>query len=389
MSTSTAGVSAQNFKRNLGNSASLLEAIDAASNWPAFILLSATWIVAMLSTAVFGAVTAYLASQSGAAGMLSGLVTFLVVTSVVVVGINATGIMLSDSLWGRKQRGIIDAILASAFSVHRLLAVVIIEFLLFVGFLVVLTLALFLCKIPGIGPLLYAVVFPAGVILTGLVIFSLAYIGLPLAAPAVWNGSSVKHTLLLLQAVARKRLLTAIIMMVLMTVLIFAVVSFVWMILLAGTGTVFSLSAGVLGITGGGMGRIMTMFMGAGGAGSGYVYAMGFGGAILALVGANPGFLIGLKGSSIIYREVSVGLSLDEDEIEMDRHMQSIKARADQARQQVAAAAQQAKKAASAAEAPKVAEASIAPVEVMSCPNCHNPVSAADVFCGNCGHKLQ
>ena len=388
MSAQNAGVSAQNLKQKLGNSASLLAAVDAATNWPAFILLSATWIVAMISTAVFGAVTAYLVSKSGMLGAFSGLVAFLVVMSVVVVGINATGIMLSDSLWGRKQRGIMDAILASAFSVHRLLAVLLIEFLLFVGFLIVLTLALFICKIPGIGPLLYAVVFPVGVILTGLVIFSLAYIGLPLAAPAVWNGASVKHTLLLLQAVARKRLLTAIIMMVLMTLLIFAVVGFVWMILLAGTGTVLSLSAGVLGVSGGGMGGIMAMFMGGADAGSGYAYAMGFGGTILALVGANPGFLIGLKGSSIIYREVSVGLSLDEDEMEMDRRMQVIKARAEQARQQMAAAAQQAKEAASAAASAKTVEAPVASEAAMACPNCHNAITAADVFCGNCGHKL-
>jgi hypothetical protein len=311
-----------------------------------------------------------------------GFVSFLVVMGVALVGVNATGILLSDEVWGRRQRGMVDAILASAFSCHRLLAVLAIEFLLFVVFLLVLTLLLFVCKIPGLGPVLYAVVMPVGVIATGLVLFALAYIAVPLAAPAIWNGASVKHALLMLQAVARKRLLTAVVMMVLLGLLAALVIGFVWGILGMGALTVFSLSGIVLGVSGGGFASIMQMFSGYGGA-SGYVYAMGFGGAVLMLVGANPGILIALKGTSIIYREVSAGLSLEADELELNRRMQDLKARAEQARQQANAAMQQP----AAAAAPVVATVAAAPA--MACPACQGPVTSDDVFCGNCGHKLK
>lgn len=391
MTTSTSGAPAHGLKQKLGSSASLLEAVDAASNWPAFILLSATWIASMISVAVFGALTAYLASKSGGLGAFSGFITFLLVTSILIVGVNATGIMLSDRLWGRTQRSIMDSVLASVFTCHRLLAVLVIEFLLFVVFMLLLAFVLFICKIPGIGPVLFAVVFPLGAIATGLVIFSLLYIAIPLAAPAIWNGASVKHTLLMLQAVARKRLLTTIIMTILMGLLILVTVGFVWSILGIGTTVVASLSTAVLDISGDGFASIMRMVTGSGGGGSGYLYAMGFGGAILLLVGANPGLLIGLKGLSIIYREVSAGLSLEEDEKAMDRRMQDIKARAEQARAQVAATAQRAQERAQEASmpAPALVPDPAPMVEAAACPACHNAITSEDVFCGGCGHKLK
>ena len=371
------------LKHQIGNSASLLDALDAASKWPAFLLLSATFILSLLSLALLGAVTAYFATKSQYLAAFSGLITFLVVSAISIVGVNATGILLSDDVWGRKQRTVMDAVLASAFTCHRLIAVLCIEFLLFLGFLVVLTLLLFICKIPGIGPVLYAIVLPVGAIATGVVIFSLVYIAIPLAAPAVWNGSSIKHTLLLLQAVARKRLLTTVTMMVLLGLLTILAVGFVWAILAMGTGTVFSLSTIVLGVGSGGIGNIMNIFTGGGS--SGYIYAIGLGGAVLLLVGANPGFLIGLKGASIIYREVSAGLSLEDDERELNRRIEEVKAHADRVRQQAAAAAQQAVP--TPAPAHVAVAASLAPTA--TCPACKTFITPDDVFCGSCGHKLK
>lgn len=374
--SSSNGSPVAGLKQKLVNSSSLLEALDAPSKWQAFVLLSATSIAALTAMAVFGAVTAYLAMQSPYLGAFSGFIGFLVVFSIALIGVNATGIMLADEVWGRKQRGIMDSLLASAFTCHRLIAIFFVELVLFLLFLVVLTFLLFLCKIPGIGPVLYAVVFPLGAICTGIVVFALLYIAIPLAYPAVWNGTGIKRTLVMLQEVARTRLLTAVVMMVLLGLLITFVVGFVWMILLIGTGTVVSLSGIVLGASAGHLNNLMGLLMGGG---EGYGYAMGFGAAILALVGANPGILIGIKGSSIIYREVTAGLSLEEAEAGMDRRMQDLKNRAEQARQRAADSMQQAPQA-----APLVAVAA-APF----CPRCAEPIVSDDVFCGGCGHKLK
>lgn len=387
MSSATHGSSTPNFKQQMGRSASLLDALDAATKWPAFALLSATLILSLVGAALFGAVTLHFTRTVPALAIMSSLIGFLVVLLISMIGINATGILLSDDVWGRRQRSVGDAILVSAFTFHRLLVVLLLEFLLFLVFLLALTFLLFLCKIPGLGPVLFAVVMPAGVIATGLVSFALLYIAIPLASPAIWNGSSVKHTLLMLQAVARKRLLTAVTMMVLLGLLSFLVVGFVWAVMGLGAVTVFSLSAIVLGVTSGGVESIMYLFM-SGGV-SGYLYAMGFGGAVLLLVGANPGILIALKGVAIIYREVATGLSLEEDEKELDRRMDGIKARAEQARQQAHAAMQQPATPA-APVAPAVYATAPAPVPpALACPSCKEAVTPDDVFCGGCGHRLK
>lgn len=371
--------SAAGLKQKLVNSSSLLEALDAPTKWQAFVLLSATSIASLIAMAVFGAVTAYLSMQSQYLGAFSAFITFVVVFSIALIGVNATGIMLADEVWGRQQRGIMDAILASVFSCHRLIALFFIELLLFMAFLVVLTFLLFLCKIPGIGPVLYAVVFPLGAISTGIVVFALLYIAIPLAYPAVWNGTGIKRSLVMLQEVARTRLLTAVVMMVLLGLLITFVVGFVWMILIIGTGTVVSLSTVVLGSSAGNMNNLMGMLM-SGGGNDGYHYALGFGAAILALMGANPGILIGIKGSSIIYREVTADLSLEAAEAGMDRRMQELKDRAEQARQRAAA---------SMAQAPAAPLTPLPVVATPVCPACAEPIVPDDVFCGGCGHKLK
>jgi hypothetical protein len=390
MSSTTSSATTPAIKQHLGNSASLLSALDAASKWQAFALLSATFIAAVMVTAVLGAVSAFLASKSTGLGMFVGFISFLAVNAIAIVGINATGILLSDEVWGRPQRNMLDAVLASALCVHRLLAVLAIEFLMFLVYLMLLTVLLFVCKIPAIGPVLYAVVMPVGVILTGLVFFALFYIAIPLASPAVWNGSTVKHTLLVLQAVARKRLLNAVVMMVLLGLLAALVVGFVWGVLAMGALTVFSLSAMVLNVGGFGMGNVMGMLMGGvgSGGGSGYMLAMGFGGAVLMLVGANPGMLIALKGASIIYREVTCELSVDDDEKELNRRMQEIKARTEQAR----APGQQSSPpgvtpAVVASSTPASAPAPVSE-PAAACPACLAAIAPQDVFCGSCGHKL-
>lgn len=374
MSSSASGNLASNVRQQIGNSASLLRAADAVSNWPAFLLLSGTFILAVVSIFLFASVTGYFSFRSPTLAALSGFLGFLTVVGIGMVGINATGILLSDDVWGRAQRSISQAVVASAFACPRLLAVLLIEFVLFLVFLLALTLILFLCKMPVLGPLLYAFVLPVGSIVAGLVFFALIYIAIPLAAPALWNGASVKHALLMLQAVARKRLLTAIVMMVLLGLLTLVVVGFVWIILALGAGAVFSLSSAVIGVNAPGLENVMSLLMSSGV--SGYGYAIGFGSAVLLLAGANPGILISLRGLSIIYREVSSDLSLEEDEKELNRRIDALKARAEQARQNAAASE-------------PVMESAVNAASSLTCPKCVALVAPTDVFCGSCGHKLK
>lgn len=362
------------LRQQLANSGSLLGALDAVTNWRAFVLLSATLIAAVMTTAVFGALTVFLATKSSGIGAFSGFISALIVAAVVLVGVNAVGIMLSDEVWDRVQRGMMDALLASVFTSHRLVAIVLIEAVLFLVFLIALIVVLFACKIPGIGPVFYAAVFPVGAIATGTVIFALAYIAIPLAAPAVWNGESVTRALVMLKEVARTRMLHVVVMMVLLGVLTGFVVGIVSLILLSGTSVVASLSAIVVGVSSGGMTGMLSMLAG-GGSGSGYAYALGFGASILLLIGASPGMLIGIKGASIIYREASATLSLDDAEADINRRMDDLKRRAEEAKQRATATQPQ---------------TTPTPAPITSvCPNCTAPIGPDEMFCGNCGHKLK
>jgi hypothetical protein len=378
---SSIAVSPPAFKvsANFGKPSSLLEALDAASNGPAFLMLSATTIITMLVLAIFGSITTYMATQNMYAGAFFGFLTFVLVTSVAVVGVNATGILLGDGVWGRQQRGLVSAILAAAFTFHRLLSVLMIEVILFVVYLVVLTALLFVCKLPGVGPLLYAVVLPISAIATGLVIFSLLFIAIPLAAPAIWNGSTVKSALVLLQAVARSRLLMTVTMMVIMFILMAFVTAFIFAILFAGVSTVLSLSAAVVGVSSTGMVDLTNIF--AGGGASGYAYAMGFGMLVLFLLGGNPAFLIGLKGSSIIYREVSMGLDLAANGQILDSTLANFKEKAERTKQAMNEAAEAARKKIEAHQKP------LDSIQAMACHGCKTAITADDLFCGSCGYK--
>jgi hypothetical protein len=389
MSSTDAAAQSSSMKNQIGRATSLLDALDAVSKWQPFVILAVTFLASLLLVAMFGAVTAAFANTSAVLAGITGFLGFIAVISVSVVGFNATGIWLSDDVWGRSQRSIMDAVMAAVFTSHRLLAVLALEFLFFLIFMLALALVFFICKIPGLGPLLYAFAMPVGVIASGIVLFALLYIAIPLAAPAIWNGTPIMRTVVMLQSVARNRMLKAIVMMVLLGLLMFMVIGFVSVVLIFGSMVVAALSAAVLNVSSFGMGAIAQVFSGGGAGMSGYAYAVGFGFACLFLIGSIPGVLIGLKGFSIIYREVSDNLNFEEDERNLSDRMAAMKARAEAARQQaltpkVPPSPPSPTQAAAPERAPQVA---VAPA--LACPRCHAPVATDEFFCGECGNKLK
>lgn len=389
MSSTDAAAQSSSMKNQIGRASSLLDALDAVSKWQPFVILSVTFLASLLIAALFGAVAAAFANTSGVLAAVTGFVGFIATISVSIIGFNATGIWLSDEVWGRSQRSIMDAVMAAVFTSHRLLAVLALEFVFFLVFMLALALVFFICKIPGLGPLLYAVAMPVGVIASGIVLFALLYIAIPLAAPAIWNGTPIMRTMVMLQSVARNRMLKAIVMMVLLGLLTFMVIGFVSAVLVFGSMVVAALSAAVLGVSSFGMGNITQLFSGRGFGMDGYTYAVGFGVACLFLIGSIPGVLIALRGFSIIYREVSDNLNFEEDERNLSERMAVMKARAEAARQQAltAHAPQAPKEPSQPAVAERAPHANAAPTP--TCNRCHAPVTPDELFCGECGNKLK
>lgn len=344
----------------LKSGGSLLSSIDAARNTRALGLLMATFAVCVLVIAMGWAL----------AGFSPFLFMFVLLAyGLLFYGSNAVGLMLMDEAEGLPSRSIGAAITTSLFSAHRLLLLMLLLALVYgVGFMF-LALLLFICKIPGIGPVLYAVVFPLSALLTGIAYFAMPMVILPLSAPAVWKGAGVLEALSQLMAIVRKRLLTVALLMLGVAFLAGAVAFIVFGILLTGSLTTSALSIPILGGSMDVMGMLPSM-MGSmsggyggrfGGGVSGHLMAAGVGGGLLFAAGMTLPGLVYLKGACIVYLQAIDGLDLVAERERMQammdeakKKMEEAKEKARQLQQQAEEAARQAKEASRAREAEKL-----------------------------------
>ena len=359
---------AEQIRERLAGSATLLAALDAVRNRDAAILLAATFGVFALSMVGLGGVSAWLSVKSGAVGGLLFLFSALIWAAILLIGGTAAGIVLADEVWAREPRGIPAALSAAAAAAPRLLGVILLAGAVLIAWLMVLALALLLCKLPVVGPLLYAFVLPVGTLVTGLLVFTLGYLLLPLAAPCIWNGNSAAATLATLREVLRSRLPYVVVMFLLLGLLALIVAGIVGFVIFGGTGLTVSLSLAVVGFGG----SFDSSLAGLGGGAGSYGAAFGFGMTLLFLIGAMPSTLVGLKGAAIIHKEAIAGLAVDEAAADLQRQLEDVRRRAQEAKER--------------ALAPKPP-----PPRPSVCPNaaCGAPVGPDDTFCIACGEKLR
>ena len=374
--------------------ASLMAATDAFKNTRAIILLALTFITAALIAAAFGALAA--STQMFSLAALGSLLAMLVL----FYGLNAVGIMMMKDAQGLPTHAITDAILLSLLSSHRVLAVFALECGIMLCVILATVLMLYVCKIPVLGPVLYTVVFPVSAIVLGVLVFSLFYVMLPLTGPAVWNGGSVLQVIARLNLIVRTRLIEV----VLSQIVLFIIATFVAFLVFGviGTGLMMTagMSAGVLGAGSGlGAGMMGMMAMMGGGLG-GHAIAASLGASLLLAVAAVVPALILTKGICIIYLNTTRDLDFTASEAQLGEGMAAMKRRADEARQRARQLADQQRPVSGGTAlpagpvapgsgptfSPRIDESSSAAALV--CPSCHASVTADDVFCGNCAHKL-
>ena len=149
--TLPAGLSAGAFS-------SLFQAVNGLRNRSALLAMIGCTVVGVL-------VAGLLFAMSGALGFIAGLLAFLVYVVAVGTGVNAAGTLHMDSARGAPSRSLVDALVYGLMCIPKLialgLALVVIEILVFI----VLAVAIFICKIPFLGPVLFAVVFPVSVVI--------------------------------------------------------------------------------------------------------------------------------------------------------------------------------------------------------------------------------
>lgn len=218
----------------------MLRSLEAVREGGAWYLLMATFagagmLMAMSESALARAQLYWAIAQAAAA------------LFVAFYGSNAAGALMMARACGREIPDLASLVRQSLGRSHRLL-VVLMVLVLSVGLLAAgLFAALWLCRLPWVGPLLYAVVVPAGVVLCGATALASAAVVTPLAAPAVWSGAGVVECLRMLAAVVRRRLVLSVMLTVALSLLVGLVGAMLSFAVLAG-GRVVGEASVLLGL---------------------------------------------------------------------------------------------------------------------------------------------
>lgn len=327
------------LSQQIRSSGSLLDSIDSIRNWRAALLLLGTFVAMALVFAVGG----MLARFSFVLFALFALLAYVVL----FYGANAAGMMIMDEARGYPSRPMIAAVMTSLATSHRLILVFLLLGVAYLAGFLVLALVLFLCKIPFLGPVLYAVVFPVSVVIAGIAMFALPTVVFPLSAPSVWNGATTMECVSQLVAIARRRLLLVLVLMIAVAFIAGLVAFLIGAILFSGTAVTALLSVPILGGGMGGMGMedmmgggVMGMAMGMGAAGGHMVGAAIGGGILFAIAFTLPG-MVYLRGACTVYLRAIDGLDLPAEQAAVDAKIAAArdKARAMQAQAQAQQAA--------------------------------------------------
>jgi hypothetical protein len=273
----------------------LLRSGDALRNWRALLTLVGAGVAAlvmmMASAATGHAAVIFI-------GVLAGYAT-------VSVGISASGILLMDQALNLTPRRIRVALIDGARAAVRLFAILLIGLAGALAAVLVVALLVLICKIPGLGGLLYAVVLPVSVLLLAFVYAGLYFV-LALAGAAVWSGVTLRQALSALVAIVTHRFVESAIGVLLLSLFMLLVGGVIGVFVSTGIGIVAGLSAGILD-TAMIMLDLSTLFEG--GRAQAVVYGGMLGlGILLAVVGSVI-FSMALLGLNRLYLHLSADLA--------------------------------------------------------------------------------
>jgi len=402
--------------------ASLRQAIGALRNRRALLAMLGCMVIGVLVAGLFS----LLASHWGfVMGFFGGLAMCLASAA----GINAAGVLLMDQARGVMPRPLADAVVYGLMCVPKFIGLVLLLFFVAVVVFVVLAIVYIVCKIPVLGPILFVVVFPLSVLISGLALCGL-FLCMFLALPAIWEGATITRALAQSLAIARHRGVEAILLLGAVGLLAGVVGFIVFGVLFTGLMPSAGLAAAILGGDGVdglfGMMRYRAEMAGANaGSGGSYALAAGIGGALLWALAGSLVALVYLLGLNLVYLRVTDGLDANATEAALRARLDDAKRGAADLGQKARDAAQRAREQARrAAGSPVHASASadatlptVKPAEppaappprttgalprdmppesttpavskALTCPQCLSAIGKNDVFCGVCGHRLR
>jgi len=364
--------------QHLKNSGSLLESLEAIKNFRAYITVALSGLASFMVLSMFMFFAAKLGMNGNSSmATITGIIGALAAAVIFLTGLSATGVLLMDQAKGNEIRSIGSALFAGLITLPSMVGLLLLFGLVVVAVFIVLAIILFACKIPGIGPLLYAFVFPVSVVLMGALFFAYVNVIVPLSMPAIWDGNGVMQVVAKLFLLARTDLLPVIIFQILLLLIVGLTAAVTFGISAYGLFTVTPLSMMIL--PSGGASQLTSAFagmmMGGGlGGGDGYLIASGFGGAIIFMVASAVPMLTLIMGNCIIYLNFVRHQETAQFEATMRNKMSEFKEKAADARSQLA-------------QQPSILKQPTPVAKTQTCPKCNQAVADNEVFCGNCGAR--
>lgn len=393
----------------------LLRAAEGLTQWRPLVVGFITFVAVALVGALGGFLVGKLDNSFGQSAV--SLLTAICLFVVLCTGLSAVGVMLMDRAKSIPVRSITDAFVFGLMCLPKFIGFALFLLALLLVIAVAAALVYFICKIPGIGPLLLFVAHPVLVIAATLIFAAVAWVGIPLFAPAVWEGRSFKEALSLLHAASKNRFVTVVALLFVVYLVLSIITGLVLGALFPGYTFMTGLAATILGqeAFSGGWGSVMNLVLPGGGAGvsnyggygdgassgSGYMYAGLMASALIFGIVISLLAQVLIMGINLVYLISTDGLDVSASQSEIEARLEQMRKKAQEAQERARQAAERARQGQQAPAAPTSASQSAvspnttAPIAApehigpMLCPNCKSSITTEDVFCVECGHKLK
>ena len=214
---------------------SMFQAIGGLRNRRALIAMVGCMFAGVL---VFG-LFAFMAARLGFfMGFLGALCLFIASAT----GVNAAGVLLMDQAKGVPSRSLSDAMVYGLMCIPKFIVLGLALFAVSLVVFIAIAIVYFICKIPVLGPILFVLVFPLSVVVAGLTLCGL-FLCMFLALPAIWEGATITRAIAQALAIARSRLVEAMLLMAVVWALSVVVGFIVFGVLFTGLMPTIGMSA--------------------------------------------------------------------------------------------------------------------------------------------------
>jgi hypothetical protein len=324
------------LSQQVNEAGSMVGAVDAVTDFKALRVELAASAAGVLALALFAAI----AAKSGAFSAFA--LGYLLFLFCVGTGFNAAGVVLMDESAGAAPRPFVDALLAGVFAFLKSIVVFLLAGACILLVFVAVAILLWICKIPGIGPILFFFIFPLSALALGVSFVALAFVLAPVALPALWSGQGIAAALARVVIAVRKRLIAVLVRGLVLALLLMVSSMLLWFTVISGLFATGAMSVGILRTA---INPAALMGIMSGGMSEGGHALAGLLGAVLLLVAVGSALSqILKKGWCLIYMQVVRDLDVGAVESEMQQRLAQVRQQAaamrDRVQQQNAAAHQ-------------------------------------------------